>query len=245
MADALFELPRLAAVYDALESDRSDLDVYTAIVAELGAQLVLDVGCGTGTFALRLTEQGTDVVGLDPAGASLDVARSKSGAGNVRWVHGHVTALPADLRGRVDLGVMTGNVAQAIVDEQDWVTTLEAVRCCLKPAGHLVFETRRPERRAWEEWTRGQSETVTEVPGHGSIRHWVQVTAVDLPLVTFEAVRVFGGQTLTSISTLRFRSQDEVAASLVASGYTIRGVREAPDRPGCELVFVARRAEDS
>jgi len=28
MADAIFELPRLAAIYDALEPDRSDLEAY-------------------------------------------------------------------------------------------------------------------------------------------------------------------------------------------------------------------------
>ncbi len=83
MADDLFEHPRLAAVYDALDPDRSDLNVYAAIVTELGAQLVLDMGCGTGTFALMLAERGVDVVGLDPAGASLDVARGKPGAERV------------------------------------------------------------------------------------------------------------------------------------------------------------------
>lgn len=243
MADDLFEHPRLAAVYDALDPDRSDLDVYLAIVTELGARRVLDVGCGTGTFALMLAERGVDVVGADPAGASLDVARGKPGADRVRWVHGDATALPGDLEGMVDRAVMTANVAQAIVDEQDWVRTLAVVRRCLRPGGHLVFETRRPERRGWEEWTREQSETVTEVPGYGSIRHWVQLTEVDLPLVRFEAVRVFGDQTLTSTSTLRFRTEEEIAASLTACGYEVREVREAPDRPGRELVFLAVRAE--
>ncbi|MDQ3485220.1 MAG: class I SAM-dependent methyltransferase [Actinomycetota bacterium] len=242
MADDLFEHPRLAAVYDALDPNRSDLDTYAAIVTELGAQRVLDVGCGTGTLALMLSERGFDVVGLDPAGASLDVARGKPGAERVRWVHGDATALPDDLEGRVDLAVMTGNVAQAIVDEQDWARTLTAIRHCLRPGGHLVFETRRPARRGWEEWTREQSQTVTEVPGYGSIRHWVQLTEMNLPLVRFESVRVFGDQTLTSTSTLRFRSEDETAASLAASGYDVREVREAPDRPGREMVFVAQRA---
>jgi len=243
VADYLFEHPLLAAVYDVLDPARSDLDVYAAIVTELGARRVLDVGCGTGTFALMLAERGVDVVGADPAGASLDVARGKPGAERVRWVHGDATALPGDLEGRVDLAVMTANVAQTIVDEQDWARTLAVTRRCLRPGGHLVFETRRPERRGWEEWTREQSETVTEVPGYGSIRHWVQLTGVDLPLVRFEAVRVFGDQTLTSTSTLRFRTEEEVAASLTASGYEVREVREAPDRPGRELVFLAVRAE--
>ena len=106
-----------------------------------------------------------------------------------------------------------------------------------------MFETRRPERRGWEEWTREQSETVTEVPGYGSIRHWVQLTGVDLPLVRFAAVRVFGDQTLTSTSTLRFRTEEEIATSLTACGYEVREVREAPDRPGRELVFLAVRAQ--
>ncbi|MDQ3391600.1 MAG: class I SAM-dependent methyltransferase, partial [Actinomycetota bacterium] len=32
MADAIFEDPRLAQVYDPLDPDRSDLDVYVAVV---------------------------------------------------------------------------------------------------------------------------------------------------------------------------------------------------------------------
>src|SRR6187551_2463973 len=113
MPDAVFEHPRLVSIYDALDPDRSDLDVYAAIADELGARRVLDVGCGTGTFALLLTERGLDVTGVDPAGGSLDVARAKPGAERVRWIHGDATALPPM---RVDLATMTGNVAQAIAD---------------------------------------------------------------------------------------------------------------------------------
>jgi len=34
LADAIFEHPRLVAIYDALDPDRSDLDVYAAIADE-------------------------------------------------------------------------------------------------------------------------------------------------------------------------------------------------------------------
>jgi len=79
MADEIFEHPRLVAIYDALDPDRSDLDVYAAIADELGARRVLDVGCGTGTFALFLAGRGLEVTGVEPAGGSLDVARAKPG----------------------------------------------------------------------------------------------------------------------------------------------------------------------
>jgi ubiquinone/menaquinone biosynthesis C-methylase UbiE len=57
MADELFENPRLAVIYDAFDPDRSDLEAYESMVDEFGARVVLDVGCGTGTFACRLANQ--------------------------------------------------------------------------------------------------------------------------------------------------------------------------------------------
>jgi len=119
--DAIFEDPRLAAVYDPLDPDRSDLDVYVAIAAELDARFVLDVGCGTGTFALLLADRNLEVAAVDPALASLDVARAKPGAERVRWLHGDATSLPPL---QVDLATMTANVAQAIVRAAEWHGTL-------------------------------------------------------------------------------------------------------------------------
>ncbi len=80
MPDAIFEHPRLVAIYDVLDGDRSDLNVYAAVADELSARCVLDVGCGTGTLALLLADRGLEVTGVDPAAGSLGIARAKPGA---------------------------------------------------------------------------------------------------------------------------------------------------------------------
>ncbi|MGH3545890.1 MAG: class I SAM-dependent methyltransferase [Mycobacteriales bacterium] len=242
MADEIFEHPRLASIYDALDPGRADLDAYVAIAVELGARRVLDLGCGTGIFALLLAGRGIEVTGVDPAAASLDVARAKPGAERVHWVHGDATALPPM---RVDLATMTGNVAQAIVQPHDWDGALGGAYSALRPGGHLVFETRDPAKRAWREWNRAATHTTTEIAGVGSVETWTEVIDVSEPLVTFRCTWVFAsdGQVLTSDSTLRFRERGEVEAALAARGFVVEDVRDAPDRPGREFVFVARRSE--
>ncbi|MET7746286.1 class I SAM-dependent methyltransferase [Streptomyces sp. NPDC005385] len=240
MAESLFEHPRMAAVYDALEPDRSDLVPYVAIAKELGARRVLDIGCGTGTFALLLADQGVEVTGVDPARSSIDVARAKQGGERVRWLCGDATNLPSM---RVDLATITANVAQEIVEPQDWAGTLRGAYAALRPGGHLVFETRDPARRAWRGWNRLASYKVTQLQDGTSVRSWVEVMDIAESLVTFRWTYAFAsdGQVLTSVSTLRFRGREEIEASLKADGFVLQDMRDAPDRPGREFVFIASR----
>jgi len=83
VADAIFEHPRLAATYDALDPDRSDLEAYVDIADELNADSVVDVGCGTGTFALLLAGRGLEVTGRRPRGriAGRCSVQARRGAG--------------------------------------------------------------------------------------------------------------------------------------------------------------------
>lgn len=235
--DALFAEPRLAACYDTFDGERDDLDHYQQILAELGARTVIDVGCGTGSLAVRLAADGVAVTAVDPALASLDVARGKPGAERVMWVLGSAEDLPAL---GADAAVMTGNVAQVFVDDADWSSTLRALHAALRRGGALVFESRRPEAGAWTRW-QAATEATHLVPGVGRVITRPVRLEVDLPLVTFEDAYLFAdGTTLTSASTLRFRSEQELRESVTAAGFTVEEIRQAPDRPGQEFVLIAR-----
>ncbi|MGO8951098.1 MAG: class I SAM-dependent methyltransferase [Ktedonobacterales bacterium] len=240
MADAIFAEPQLAEIYDLLDDpDRVDLDPYVAMAEEFNARSVIDLGCGTGNLACRLAALGKEVVGVDPAAASLAVARRKMYADRVRWVEGTATSLKGLL---ADLILMTGNVAQVFVTDDEWISTLHACRNALRPGGRLVFEVRDPAQEAWKSWNRDQSYRTIQAPVIGTIESWVDLLSVQLPLVSFRHTFVFqrDGKAMTSDSILRFRGRSEISDALLHAHLPVESIREAPDRPGLEFVFIAR-----
>ncbi len=240
MPDAIFADPRLAAIYDWMENERPDLEAYVALAGEFRAKSVLDVGCGTGTLCVSLARLGLDVVGVDPAEASIEVARVKLGAQSVSWICGEVRQLPPM---QVDLVLMTANVAQVFLSDDEWSATIETIHSKIKPGGRFVFEARNPGRQAWLGWNREQTESSVTVPGVGEVTGWCELLTVAEPFVAFRWTYKFSdtNELLTSDSTLRFRSQAEIESSLVANGFVVDEIRDAPVRPGLEFVFVASR----
>jgi SAM-dependent methyltransferase len=238
-ADPIFADPRLAQLYDVFDGPRHDLASYLDIATELQARSILDVGCGTGSFAVLAASRGFAVTAVDPAAASLAIARTKPYAERVTWQHGGVESAPMTW---VDLALMTGNVAQVFLTDRSWADVLQQVRARLNPGGHLVFETRRMADRAWERWARDPDKSTMQVPGVGAVKHWREILSVELPLVSFRhSYRFPDGDVLESDSTLRFRTDAENRASLADAGFAVVDVRDAADRPGAEFVYMARR----
>jgi hypothetical protein len=71
----------------------------------------------------------------------------------------------------------------------------------------------------------------------------VQVSDVTGQLVSFTSTFDIDGEIFTSNSTIRFRERGEIEASLRTADLRLIDVRDAPDRPGLEFVFVAERSD--
>ena len=108
--------PRLVELYDSENPRGADTDFYLSLAMDLDARLILDLGCGTGLLTRELAVDGRRVVGVDPSSAMLAVARRQPDADRVRWVEGYSDALGAP---EADLLVMTGNVAQVFLDDEE------------------------------------------------------------------------------------------------------------------------------
>jgi len=234
--DQEFSNPRLASLYDQLDGNRDDLEAYIAMVDEFGAQSVLDFGCGTGSLLLKLLGRNLKLTGVDPAKASLDIAKKKKDAGDIRWIQGGAEEL---VNVKADFALMTGNVAQVFLTDEDWLFTLKNINRCLSTSGIVVFETRIPGASAWTEWTREKSEKTTNIYGVGKVTSWLEVTEVSIPFVSFKWHYAFhkDDTVLISESTLRFREKEEIEKTLALSGFELLEVRQAPDRPGKEFVL--------
>ena len=101
-------------------------------------ETVVDVGCGTGSFAvmLKAAAPGARVIGIDPDEEALGIARAKAnGAGlDIRWERGFARDLGARAVDAIVSSLMFHQVPMA--EKQ---AGLAAMYAALRPGGRLVI----------------------------------------------------------------------------------------------------------
>jgi ubiquinone/menaquinone biosynthesis C-methylase UbiE len=96
---------------------------------------VLDLGCGTGwPTAMQLAGSGFDVVGVDTAGAMLEIAGNR--VPSARFVHADMRELPEGL-GRFDAAVAFFSLS--MLPRADIPAMFESIYRLLRPAGCLAI----------------------------------------------------------------------------------------------------------
>ncbi|MFE9105495.1 class I SAM-dependent methyltransferase [Actinomadura geliboluensis] len=134
-----FALPRLYDSVIALTRERLWRSMVAMHAALRDGDVVVDVGCGTGSLALLLhrIEPGARVIGVDPDPEVLAIARGKPGADAVEWRAGMGDAL-TDI---VDAG-SADTVVSSLVLHQCPVPVKQAILVSmletLRPGGRLV-----------------------------------------------------------------------------------------------------------
>lgn len=98
---------------------------------------VVDVGCGTGRHARRLTARGAEVVAVDVSESLLAAGRQRAVGGGVRWVQGDARALPLS-RGSADVVLSLCQGGFGISPDGD-EAALDEIARVLRPGGHLVL----------------------------------------------------------------------------------------------------------
>lgn len=169
---------------------------------------VLDVGCGPGNFSCLLAEHGFSVVGIDPYGGLIELAREKRRAARLP----NLAFLQADIGERHGFG-------EAAFDQLVNIHSLythpapervigEAYRV-LKPGGHAVFANH--TRRV------ALCSAFTAVRQRDGLRAALHSLRWLVPNLVFEAARKRVGP--------HYWSEDLFARNLAAVGFTVLDMR--------------------
>jgi SAM-dependent methyltransferase len=136
-----------AGVYDAIYRDKDyegEVDLVERILARnglVGSREILDLGCGTGSHALRLAHRGHSIVGIDRSPFMLMQARAKRAVGCASRAEFHEGDIrKVDLGKRFDAVLMMFTVLGYQLDDADLMATLGVVRLHLKPSGLFIFD---------------------------------------------------------------------------------------------------------
>jgi SAM-dependent methyltransferase len=238
-----FRDPRLVTLYDIVCPWSRDDDFFLDVLADEPAVDVLDLGCGTGRLTIAMAAAGYRVTGVDPARESLALARAKPGAGRVTWIDGSTEVLGEHL---YDAALMTSHVTQFFVGAQEWATALRDLHRALRPGGRLIFDTRDPAARGWEQWNPVDSRRELTMPDGGTVVHWTEVTSVvDGNVTGVHHYRFSDGDERRATATMRFRPEAEIRAALAAAGFTVEHLyggwnRDPVGHPDGEFLVIAR-----
>lgn len=238
-----FSDPRLVASYDALNALGKDSEFFCELASKLSAKTIIDLGCGTGLLTCELAKRGHEMIGIEPAGRMLDIARNKPYADKVQWIEGgdeKFAGLTADMI------LMTSHVAQFFLDNNAWQAMLQAAYKALKPGGHIVFDSRTPIFPPYQTWPTEVSPRRVEDPTVGAIDWWYKLLEIKGDRVRYQLYYHFihSDETVVSTDELIFRSRDELTKSLESAGFKVETVYGDWDSSlatptGPEMIFVA------
>lgn len=123
------------------------LDYIESRAGLLRGQKVLDVGCGGGILSEGMAARGAEVLGIDMAGAALEVAALHALETGIELEYRQVTveSLAAERPGQFDV-VTCLEMLEHVPDPS---SVIRACATLVKPGGHVVFSTLNRNPRAY------------------------------------------------------------------------------------------------
>ena len=139
----------LAPIYDSINSD-IDYSRWADFIEKIidrdykrgKAELVLDLGCGTGSMTLELARRGYDMTGVDYSCEMLDIARNRAIDAALEdkmlWLCQDMTEF--ELYGTVDITVSCLDSLNHLTGAKDLERCLRLVHNYLVPDGLFIFD---------------------------------------------------------------------------------------------------------
>ena len=105
---------------------------------------VIDIGCGTGNHALRVSKMDYQVTGVDVSSTMLEIAKAKDKEAKIKFIQGDMKKLEKVVpKGqRFDAAICLGQVFSHLMTNKDVQALLNRLHKILKQNGLFVFSAR-------------------------------------------------------------------------------------------------------
>ncbi len=138
-----------AYIYDQLTSD-IDYSKWADYIEKLFKRyrkkpsLILDLGCGTGSFAVEMASRGYEMIGIDASPDMLACARRKAESRNVDVLFLNQDMSDFKLYGTVDAVVCLLDSLNYVTSKRDATRVFRLVKNYLNPGGLFIFDINTP-----------------------------------------------------------------------------------------------------
>ena len=135
-----------AGNYDLFYQDKdydAECDLIERIISEYASgpvHSILDLGCGTGNHALRLSERGYTVHGVDRSGEMLEIARRKAHGKGLSCTFSQSDLREFQTNETFDVVIMMFAVLGYNLENDDVIAALHTVRAHLNPGGLFICD---------------------------------------------------------------------------------------------------------
>lgn len=247
MASDQFTNPRLVASYDALNALGKDRDFWVAEMEKLSPKTIIDLGCGTGLLTCDLAARGYEMIGVEPSGAMLELAKQKPYAGKIKWIEGGYEKFEGL---KADVVLMTSHVAQFFLEDKEWQFMLNASYKALNSDGYIIFDSRQHREKSFQSWPTANTRRTVHDSADGDIEWWCNLLETKERNARYELHYRFlrTDEEVTSTDTLIFRSKEELVQSLKNAGFMVEKIYGDWDGSllsdsSPEMIFVAAKKD--
>lgn len=241
--NAEFQNLKLAQIYEYFNQFSEDEDFWLRTIKTLNISDITDFWCGTWLLTHKLMELWYSVRWIEPAKAMLEEAKKKEWSEKIVYIEWDYKKLEWF---STELILMTSHVAQFIW-ENEWEDFLRKSFDVLKKWGYMLFDTKNPLQKPWENYTRTKCNKTKDTPCW-NVNMQIETTNIEWNSIEHTIYYTFENtwDKLESKNTLLYRSKDELEKSLVHAGFTIVKIYGGWDlgwySDACEeIIFLAKK----
>ena len=200
--------------------------------AERPINSILDLGCGTGSYALRLAQRGYDVCGVDLSESMLEIAKKKiqNTPVSIQFFHSDIASI--QIERQFDAAIMMFAVLGYQHTNEQIIKTLKNISIHLNTGSLLIFDVwygpavllQQPQEKC--RIIQSGEDTVIRVT-HPELDTFNQFCHV-----RFNLYRIREGQSITEtdeVHRMRFFFAQELSMALEFTGFEVVRIGQFPD----------------